>query len=268
MDFIDSIKKTKEDSFILASLPAETRNDALERITKALETNKEAIFEANAKDLERAKEAGLPAPIVNRLVFDQHKMKSCIDGIYDLIDLEDPLFQDLLKRELDTDLILTKTTCPIGVIGVIFESRPDALVQIASLCIKSGNCSILKGGSEARNTNRILFDTIYQAAVEAGLPESFSVLIENRASIDELLKCHEYVDLLIPRGSNEFVQYIMNNLPGSLSWGTPTASVTSTWTGPLPSKKPCRSSSIPRPSTWPPAIRWKPCWSTKISPMC
>lgn len=211
MDFIDSIKKTKEDSFILASLPAETRNDALERITKALETNKEAIFEANAKDLERAKEAGLPAPIVNRLVFDQHKMKSCIDGIYDLIDLEDPLFQDLLKRELDTDLILTKTTCPIGVIGVIFESRPDALVQIASLCIKSGNCSILKGGSEARNTNRILFDTIYQAAVEAGLPESFSVLIENRASIDELLKCHEYVDLLIPRGSNEFVQYIMNN---------------------------------------------------------
>lgn len=78
--------------------------------------------------------------------------------------MEDPLFQDLLKRELDTDLILTKTTCPIGVIGVIFESRPDALVQIAALCIKSGNCSILKGGSEAKNTNRILFDTIYQAA--------------------------------------------------------------------------------------------------------
>ena len=123
MDFIDSIKKTKEDSFILASLPEEIRNDALERMTKALQANKEAIFEANARDLELAKEAGLPAPIVNRLVFDSHKMKSCIDGIYDLIDMEDPLFQDLLKRELDTDLILTKTTCPIGVIGVIFESR-------------------------------------------------------------------------------------------------------------------------------------------------
>lgn len=211
MDFIDSIKKTKEDSFILASLPEEIRNDALERMTKALQANKEAIFEANARDLELAKEAGLPAPIVNRLVFDSHKMKSCIDGIYDLIDMEDPLFQDLLKRELDTDLILTKTTCPIGVIGVIFESRPDALVQIAALCIKSGNCSILKGGSEAKNTNRILFDTIYQAATEAGLPEGFAVLIEDRASIDELLKCHDYVDLLIPRGSNQFVQYIMNN---------------------------------------------------------
>ena len=211
MDFIDSIKKTKEDSFILASLPEEIRNDALERMAKALQANKEAIFEANARDLELAKEAGLPAPIVNRLVFDSHKMKSCIDGIYDLIDMGDPLFQDLLKRELDTDLILTKTTCPIGVIGVIFESRPDALVQIAALCIKSGNCSILKGGSEAKNTNRILFDTIYQAATDAGLPEGFAVLIEDRASIDELLKCHDYVDLLIPRGSNQFVQYIMNN---------------------------------------------------------
>ena len=111
MDFIDSIKKTKEDSFILASLPEEIRNDALERMTKALQANKEAIFEANARDLELAKEAGLPAPIANRLVFDSHKMKSCIDGIYDLIYMEDPLFQDLLKRELDTDLILTKTTC-------------------------------------------------------------------------------------------------------------------------------------------------------------
>ena len=137
MDFIDSIKKTKEDSFILASLPEEIRNDALERMTKALQANKEAIFEANARDLELAKEAGLPAPIVNRLVFDSHKMKSCIDGIYDLIDMEDPLFQDLLKRELDTDLILTKTTCPIGVIGVIFESRPDVLVQIAALWQRS-----------------------------------------------------------------------------------------------------------------------------------
>ncbi len=211
MDFIDSIKKSKEDSFTLASLPETTRNDALERICNALVANKEAIFEANAADLARAKEAGLAAPIVNRLVFDQHKLKACTDGIYDLIDIEDPLFKDLLKRELDTDLILTKTTCPIGVIGVIFESRPDALVQIASLCIKSGNCSILKGGSEAKATNRILFDTIHQAAIAAGLPEGFATLIEDRAGIDELLKCHEYVDLLIPRGSNEFVQYIMNN---------------------------------------------------------
>ena len=129
--------------------------------------------------------------------------------------MADPLFQKILVRELDEGLVLTKETCPIGVIGVIFESRPDALVQIASLCIKSGNGIILKGGSEARATNRILFDTIYQAATEAGLPEGFAQLIEDRAGIDELLQCHEDVDLIIPRGSNQFVRYIMDhtNIP-------------------------------------------------------
>lgn len=211
MDFTDSIKKTKEDSFIMASLSEETRNNALENIAKALNEKKDVIFDANSRDLKAAKDNALPDPIVNRLVFDRHKLETCIAGIYDLIDLEDPLFKDLLKRELDSDLVLTKTTCPIGVIGVIFESRPDALVQIATLCIKSGNCAILKGGSEAKNTNRILFDIIYEAAVDSGLPEGSAVLIEDRAGIDELLKCHDYVDLLIPRGSNQFVQYIMEN---------------------------------------------------------
>lgn len=211
MGFIDSIKKVKNDSFVLASLPEETRNAALDAVAAALEKNKEAIFEANLKDLAFAEESALPAPIVNRLKFDSHKLQTCITGINDLVNLEDPLFKVLLNRELDNGLVLTKTTCPIGVIGVIFESRPDALVQIAALCVKSGNCAVLKGGSEAKNTNRVLFETIYEAAVSAGLPEGFAVLIEDRAEIGELLKCHDYVDLLIPRGSNEFVQYIMDN---------------------------------------------------------
>ena len=211
MDFIDSIKKVKEDSFAMASLSEDVRNNALEAVTKALNENKAAIFDANNRDLEAAKESSLADPIINRLKFDDHKLSTCISGIYDLIDLDDPLFKELLKRELDKDLVLTKTTCPIGVIGVIFESRPDALVQIAALCIKSGNCIILKGGSEAKNTNKALFDVIYKACVAAGLPQHFAVLIEDRAEINELLKCHDYVDLLIPRGSNQFVQYIMDN---------------------------------------------------------
>lgn len=211
MDITDSIKQTKRDSFILASMPEKIRNNALSAIARNLEANKAAIFEANKLDLKTAEDTSLAAPIVSRLKFDQHKLDGVIAGINDLIALPDPLFRELLKRELDEDLVLTKTTCPIGVIGVIFESRPDALVQIASLCLKSGNCSILKGGSEAKNTNKVLFDTIYEAAVEAGLPEGFAILIEDRASIDELLKLDQYVDLLIPRGSNGFVQYIMNN---------------------------------------------------------
>ncbi|MBQ0079219.1 MAG: glutamate-5-semialdehyde dehydrogenase [Eubacterium sp.] len=211
MDFINSIRQTKQDSFVLASMNEEIRNGALKAIAEGLEANKEAIFQANEKDLKAAEETCLAAPIVSRLKFDQHKLDGVVEGINNLIGLPDPLFRELLKRELDEGLVLTKTTCPIGVIGVIFESRPDALVQIASLCIKSGNCSILKGGSEARNTNRVLFDTIYEAATAAGLPAGFAVLIEDRAGIDELLKLDEYVDLLIPRGSNAFVQYIMNN---------------------------------------------------------
>ena len=211
MDFTDSIKKVKQCSFIMASKSEETRNNALSTIIDALDKNKHAIFEANSLDLESAENSSLPAPIINRLKFDACKLNDCTKGIKNMIALDDPLFKELLKRELDENLILTKTTCPIGVIGVIFESRPDALIQIASLCVKSGNCVVLKGGSEAKNTNRILFDIIYKAAVSSGLPEGFAVLIEDRAGIDKLLVCHDYVDLLIPRGSNEFVQYIMNN---------------------------------------------------------
>lgn len=203
--------QVKTDSFQMASLDCQIRNEALKAISKALIENKQKIFDANQADLDQALANHLAAPIVKRLKFDEEKLKDVIAGIEGLISLPDPLFKKLLERELDTDLKLIKVTCPIGVIGVIFESRPDALVQIASLCLKSGNCAILKGGSEAANTNKILFQLIHEAGVTAGVPNGFLTLIENRAEINELLKCHESIDLLIPRGSNEFVQYIMEN---------------------------------------------------------
>lgn len=211
MDYKTRAAEVKADSFKMAALPREIRDRALEAIISELSSHKEEIFAANAKDLKKAAEENLPLPIQNRLKFDDHKLSDCISGMKDLISMEDPLFRELLKRDLDDGLTLIKTTCPIGVIGVIFESRPDALVQISALCVKSGNCSVLKGGSEARQTNRVLFDLIYRAGIEAGLPARFAELIEDRAGIDELLKCHESVDLIIPRGSNQFVQYIMAN---------------------------------------------------------
>ncbi|MGI6722352.1 MAG: glutamate-5-semialdehyde dehydrogenase [Anaerovoracaceae bacterium] len=211
MDYREIAALTKTDSFKLATLPEETRNGALADIARALESAKDDIFAANAEDMAAAEADGLPAPIIGRLKFDQHKLDDCIQGIRDLIGLPDPLFKTLLTRQLDEGLILRKTTCPIGVIGVIFESRPDALVQISSLCIKSGNCAILKGGSEAKKTNKALFDVIYKAGTAAGLPQHFAFLVEDRAAIDELLKCDESIDLIIPRGSNQFVQYIMAN---------------------------------------------------------
>ncbi|WP_027399285.1 glutamate-5-semialdehyde dehydrogenase [Anaerovorax odorimutans] len=203
--------KIKTDSFKMASLECKIRDKALKAISNSLIKNTNKILEANQLDLNAAISNNLAAPIIKRLKFDEHKMADVVTGINDLISLPDPLFNKLLERELDTDLKLFKVTCPIGVIGVIFESRPDALVQIATLCLKSGNCAILKGGSEAANTNKILYTIIHDAGVSAGIPEGFLTLIENRADINELLKCHETIDLLIPRGSNEFVQYIMEN---------------------------------------------------------
>ncbi len=210
-DYIQLAKSAKEASFTMATTEGALRNKALKEVAKALEERKEDIFRENAKDLQAAKEAQIPAPVLNRLKFDEHKLKDILSGLSSLLNLPDPLFNKLLERELDQGLKLVKTTCPIGVIGVIFESRPDALIQISTLCIKSGNSSILKGGSEAKNTNRILFETIQKAGLEAGLPEGFINLVEDRSGIDELIECHEYIDLLIPRGSNAFVQYIMAN---------------------------------------------------------
>lgn len=201
----------KADSFQMSLLSGDVRNRALEAIAAALQDRKEEIFEANKADLDQAAEAKLASPIVKRLKFDEAKLSDVISGIQDLVTLEDPLWNKLLVRELDSELTLYKVSCPIGVIGVIFESRPDALVQIATLCLKSGNCAILKGGSEAANTNKILFDIIHEAGAGAGIPSGFLTLIENRAEIDELLKCHDTIDLLIPRGSNEFVQHIMTH---------------------------------------------------------
>lgn len=211
MDYKKIAAKVKADSFKTAALSCEVRNEALQAIIRQLTEHKDEIFAANAKDLQKAEEEQLPAAIRSRLKFDEHKLADCISGIQDLIHMEDPLFRRLLKRQLDTDLILEKVTCPIGVIGVIFESRPDALVQISALCVKSGNCAVLKGGSEAAGTNRVLFDLIFRAGTNAGLPDGFATLIEDRAGIDKLLECHDYVDLIIPRGSNQFVQYIMEN---------------------------------------------------------
>lgn len=201
----------KMDSSKMASTDITVRNAALEKIAESLLAGKERIFEANAKDMERAQADNILPAVIKRLKFSEAKLSDAIAGIHNLIALPDPLFRIQLKRQLDEGLTLIRETCPIGVIGVIFEARPDAMVQIASLCIKSGNCAILKGGSETRETNKLLFELIYEAALSSGLPQGCLFQAEQRDEIAELLACHESVDLLIPRGSNAFVQYIMNN---------------------------------------------------------
>ena len=211
MDIRTEVKKMKADSPVMAALSPETRNKALEAAAKALLENKEEIFRANREDMENAEKSGLGQAVMKRLKFDEHKLEDVIKGIQDLIRLPDPLSQVQLARELDQGLELYRVTCPIGVIGIIFDARPDALVQISSLCIKSGNCAVLKGGKETARTNKILFTVIHEAVTGCGLPQGCMLQAELHNEIDELLACDDCVDLLIPRGSNQFVQYIMNH---------------------------------------------------------
>ena len=204
-------KKVKADSFLLMASSNDMRNTCLKNIIENLKKDKEHILAENNRDIENARLENISSSILSRLLFDEHKMDTVIAGINDLIKMPDPIGKITLKRELDKGLVLTRTTTPIGVIGVIFEARPDALVQIASLCIKSGNAAILKGGSEALLTNRALFESIKRAVKDSNLPEYALVQLEARSDVSELLSCYEYVDLLIPRGSNSFVKYIMDN---------------------------------------------------------
>lgn len=211
MSIKEEVIKMKKDAPYLAASTLEERNDALAIIAENLEANAEEIFAANKMDIEAAEANGIAPAVMKRLKFNEAKLADVLAGIKQLISLPDPLENVSLSRELDDGLTLFRISCPIGVIGVIFEARPDALVQISTLCIKSGNCAILKGGKETTYTNRALFKIIQDSVIAAGLPENCLMQAEQHSEIDELLDCHESVDLLIPRGSNAFVQYIMNN---------------------------------------------------------
>ncbi|MBR1907060.1 MAG: glutamate-5-semialdehyde dehydrogenase [Clostridiales bacterium] len=210
-ELIEKAKKAREASYSMALLTREQKDRALTAIADALNAGKDKIFEANAEDLRNAEDANLEKPLIKRLKFADAKLADVTDGILSLKTLEDPVGKQTLHTTLDDGLELYRVTCPIGVIGVIFESRPDALVQIATLCLKSGNAVFLKGGSEAAATNKVLSEIIYEAGVSAGLPEGWLNLLTTRAEIADMLGLDEYIDLIIPRGSNAFVQYIMQH---------------------------------------------------------
>lgn len=212
MTVLEQAQAAKRASFRLAGASTELKNRALAAIADALDRNRGRILEENRKDQEQARKTGLKDSLFKRLVLTDQKIDQIVESVRDVARLEDPVGKTLLARELDKGLVLRKTTVPIGVIGVIFESRPDALVQISSLCVKSGNVVILKGGSEALHSNRILFELI-RGAAEATDPvfKDTLHLVETREQIGELLELDRWIDLMIPRGSNELVRRIQEN---------------------------------------------------------
>jgi glutamate-5-semialdehyde dehydrogenase len=211
MNIQEASALAKKASITLAAVSSELKNKALLKIAKSLSEKQQEIIEANKSDLERSSLEKLADPLLKRLKFDENKINDVVSGIQSLIELPDPVGKKLDGTELDDGLQLYKISCPIGVIGVIFESRPDALVQISTLCLKSGNAVLLKGGREALNTNRILYKIIKDASEAAGIPSGWIHLLESRDDVNHMLKMDEYIDLIIPRGSNEFVKYIIQN---------------------------------------------------------
>ncbi|CCQ33382.1 Gamma-glutamyl phosphate reductase protein [Halorhabdus tiamatea SARL4B] len=200
----------------LANVEAADRSAALEAIADAIDDHREDVIAVNDEDVEAAEElleAGeYTQALVDRLKVDDAKVDSIVEMVESVAAMDDPLGETLEARHLDDDLDLYKVAVPIGVIGTVFESRPDALVQIAALALKSGNAVILKGGSEASESNRELFELIREAAQEIdAIPEGWVQLIEAREAVDTVLEMDEHIDLLMPRGSSAFVSYVQDN---------------------------------------------------------
>jgi len=211
-----SIQRTRTAAIALAKLPTASKNAALEAIAIALEQNAETILAANQKDVIAANAAQLPSALIARLKLDTNKLKSMVAGVRDVIRLADPIGDRQIHRELDAGLVLERRSCPLGVIGVIFEARPDAVTQIAALGIKSGNGVILKGGSEAVNSCEAIAAVMREAleklyAATQGVSPNVVQLLTTRAETLAILKMDKLIDLIIPRGSNQFVRYIQDN---------------------------------------------------------
>jgi glutamate-5-semialdehyde dehydrogenase len=215
-DIGDRVERAKRASIILASKPTGMKNRALEAMAEALDASRDRIIRENAKDVALAEElvanGEMSRALLKRLLVTDPKIDAMIAGIKDVIELEDPVGKTLEAIELDEGLNLYQVSAPIGLIGVIFESRPDVIPQIMSLCLKSGNATVFKGGSEAVRSNRALFEILVEAmgSVE-GIPTDAFQLMETREDVSAILDLDQYIDLLIPRGSNQFVQYIQDN---------------------------------------------------------
>ncbi len=208
----EQARLAREASWRMAAVETEAKNRALENAARALTGNVDAILEENRRDLEAARKGRLKDSLAKRLALSAEKVAQLAAGVREVARLPDPVGRRLLARELDEGLRLVQVTVPIGVIGVIFESRPDALVQIASLCLKSGNAVILKGGSEALHSNRILFRLLAEAVEETDARLRGGLqMVETRQDIRELLALHGLIDLMIPRGSNQLVRSIQES---------------------------------------------------------
>lgn len=215
-NFIQIAENAKNASLQIADITTELKDKALLKIADAIEKNQDLIFDANKEDLSQAQKlvdsGELSKSTFNRLKLDENKMRDMIKGIRDIAKLSDPVNKKLFARELDENLTLYKVSCPIGVLGIIFEARPDVIAQISSLAIKSANAVILKGGKESINTNKTILEIINKTLDTIdGFPKNVLQQVFTRDDVAEMLKCDKYINLIIPRGGNKLVKFIKEN---------------------------------------------------------
>jgi glutamate-5-semialdehyde dehydrogenase len=206
-----TLQRSKTAFLAMATLSTAQKNEALEAFADIIEENVDFLLAENEKDIQQAQHDALTSSLYQRLKLDAGKIAQLVQGIRDLVRLPDPAGQVLSATKLDDGLILEKQTVPLGVIGIIFESRPDVIPQILSLILKSGNGVVLKGGKEALHSNNAFMKLVKQLNERcAWLPEHWATLLDSREAVHQMLNYPQYVDLIIPRGSNQLVQSIMS----------------------------------------------------------
>lgn len=216
MNVTQLAQAAKQASFVTATLSAAAKNRALRAMAQALRARSAEILQANALDLQAAQTevtAGrMKSSLYERLKLTPEKLQTAVRGLEELVALPDPVGVVQDETELDEELVLQKISCPIGVLGIIFEARPDALVQICALAVKSGNAALLKGGKESLHTNTVLMQTILQAlATVPGYPAGAFALLTSREESAQMLAQDAYIDLIIPRGGNGLLAYVKAN---------------------------------------------------------
>jgi len=201
-------RATRDAQRALGSAPGTTRSAVLTRLAALLVEREAAILAANAEDLAAAEADGVATPLVKRLALTPAKLATLREGVEQLAALEDPIGQPLARRELDEGLELTQVKSPLGVLLIIFESRPDAVIQIGALALRAGDAVLLKGGSEATRSNQTLVGCLRDALAGEGLDPEAVQGVEGRAAVAALLELDHLIDLVIPRGSGELVRQI------------------------------------------------------------
>ncbi len=210
-DLLEKAEKVRLASIKISQTENQKRIKALNFMADYLEKNSKEILEANNEDYSNAEKKGISRALLSRLKLSKSKLNSAIEGVRKVGDLADPVNQVQIKREIAKGLILERKTVPIGVLGVIFESRPDAVMQISSLAIRSGNGVMLKGGSEANLTNTLIVKALQEGLNESGLDKNAICLLTSRKDSMAMLNLEKYINLIIPRGSNELVKFIQEN---------------------------------------------------------